>query len=99
MQFLAILRLKPDVNKDQLTPLYKPEAAKAWEMMAAGFLRSVHFIKGPLGAVLMFEAGDEKEVEAHVGQLPLVKAGAVTVEILPLVPYTGSALLFASPPA
>ena len=68
-------------------------------MLTAGFLRSVHFIKGPAGAVLLFEAGDEKEVESHVGRLPLVEAGVVNVEILSLTPFTGFAALFAAPPA
>jgi muconolactone delta-isomerase len=99
MQYLVILHLRPEVNKDALTPLYKPEAAKAWEMVASGVLRSIHLIKGPAGAVLLFEAADQSQVQALVAQLPLVEAGAVTVEILPLVPFTGWALLFASPPA
>jgi hypothetical protein len=93
------MRLKPGTTPGQLAPLLKPEAAKAWEMMTAGVLRSVHFIKGPAGAVLMFEAADEKEVEAHVGQLPLVEAGVATVEVLALVPFTGWAALFATPAA
>jgi muconolactone delta-isomerase len=99
MQYLAILRLKSDVNRDKLVSLLKPEAAKAWEMTAAGVLRSIHFLKGPAGAVLLFEAADEQEVEAHLSQLPLVQAGLVTVETLSLVPFTGTAALFAAPPA
>jgi muconolactone delta-isomerase len=87
------------MNKDELTALSKPDAAKTWEMMAAGVLRTVHFIKGPAGAVLLFEAADEKEVETHIGQLPLVEARAVTVEILALGPFTAWALLFAAPPS
>jgi hypothetical protein len=84
---------------DKLAPLAKPEAAKAWEMLASGALRSIYFIKGPAGAVLMFEAAGQKEVESHVGQLPLVGAGLVTVEVVPLAPFTGFAAPFASPPA
>jgi hypothetical protein len=97
MQYLVIMRLNPKAGTADLTPLYKPEAAKVWEMFAAGVLRSIHLIKGPAGAVLLFEARDEKEVEGHVAELPLVAAGAVTVEVLPLVPFTGWALLFAPP--
>jgi hypothetical protein len=99
MQYLVILRMKPEVNKETLMPLYKPEAAKAWEMVAAGIVRSIHFTKGPAGAVLQFEADDEKQVEVQVAQLPLVQANAVTVEILSLTPFTGWSLLFASSPA
>jgi hypothetical protein len=88
MQYLVILRLEPTANKDELTPLYKPEAAKVWELMAAGVLRSVHLIKGPAGDVLLLEVGGEKQAEAYVSQLPLVQSDAVTVEVLPLVPFT-----------
>jgi muconolactone delta-isomerase len=96
MQFLVVMRLKPDTDKAKLIALARPEAAKTWELMASGVLRSIHLIKGPAGAVLLFEADDEKQVEAQVGQLPLVQAGAVTFEILSLVPFTAWELLFAS---
>jgi hypothetical protein len=80
MQYLVIMRLKPNVSRDALAP---------------GVLRTIHLIKGPAGAVLLFEASGEKEVEAQVAQLPRVVSGAVTVETLPLEPFTGWALLFA----
>ena len=98
MQYLVIMRLKPDTSREELGPLMKPEAAKAWEKLAAGALRTIHYIKGPVGAVLLFEAADESEVMSHVGQLPLVAAGVANVEILALTPFTGFAALFASPP-
>ena len=96
MQYLVILKLKGDATKEKLGPLMKPEAAKAWEMLAAGVLRAIHFIKGPVGAILMIEAGDDQEVQFQVGQLPLVEAGMVSVEILALTPFTGFAALFAT---
>jgi muconolactone delta-isomerase len=99
MQFLVLMRLKPDTDRARLMALAKPEAAKAWEMVTSGVLRSIHLIKGPAGAVLLFEADDQGQVQAQVARLPLVEAGVVTVEILPLEPFTGWALLFASPPA
>lgn len=97
MQFLAILKVKPDAPKEKLGPLMKPEAAHVWEMMTSGLLRSIHYIKGPAGAVLFFEAVDEQEVEKNVMQLPMVEHGLLSVEILPLTPFTGVAALFASP--
>ena len=98
MQYLAVLKVKPETKGEQLGPLMKPEAAKAWEMTTSGALRSIHYIKGPAGAVLMFEAAAEKEVSTLVGELPLVRAGLVSVEILSLVPYAGFASLFSAPP-
>jgi hypothetical protein len=98
MQCPVIMKVKPGTSREQLGPLMKPEAAKAWDMMASDALRSIHYIKGPVAAVLSFEAGDEKEVEARVSQLPLVEAGLVNVEVLPLAPFTGFAALFSALP-
>lgn len=97
MQFLAILKVKPDAPREKLGPLLKPEAAHVWEMTTSGVIRSVHYIKGPVGAVLMLEAVDEQEAEKHIKQLPMVEHGLLSVEILPLTPFTGFAALFASP--
>jgi hypothetical protein len=100
MQFLAVLKLRPDTPPEKVGPLVKPEAAKAWEMLAAGVLRSLHIIRGahaPAGATLLLECGDLQEAEAHLKQLPLVAQDLVSVEVLPLAPFTGFAALFAPP--
>ncbi len=59
--------------------------------------RSVHYIKGPVGAVLMLEAVDEHEAEKHINLLPMVEHGLLSVEILPLTPFTGFSAFFATP--
>ena len=97
MQFLAVLKVKPDASREKLGPLIKPEAAHAWEMVTSGILRSAHYIKGPVGAVLLLETVDEQEAEKHVKKLPMVEQGLLSVEILPLTPFTGFEALFASP--
>ena len=97
MQFLAVLKVKSDTPREKLGPLMKPEAAHAWEMITSGTLRSIHYIKGPSGAVLMLEARDEEEAKKHVMKLPMVEHGLLSVEILPLTPFTGFAALFAAP--
>ena len=96
MQFLAILKVKPETPREKLGPLMKPEASHAWEMINSGVLRSIHYIKGPVGAVLMLEAVDEEEAGRHVNQLPMVDQGLLSVEILPLTPFTGFATRFAA---
>ena len=98
MQFLAILKIKPNVTGEQIGPLLKPEAAHVWEMTLAGVLRSIHYIKGPIGAVLLLEVNDEHEAETHIGRLPMVEQGLLSVEILPLTPYAGFAALFEAKP-
>ena len=97
MQFLAILKVKPDAPREKLGPLIKPEASHVWDMTTSGVLRSVHYITGPVGAVLMLEAVDEHEADEHVKKLPMVEQGLLSVEILPLTPFTGFEALFATP--
>lgn len=94
MQFLAILKLKPTTDRAKLLPQMKPEAAKAWELVESGVLRSIQYIEGPRGAVLSLEAKSREEAESHVNALPLVEHGLVDVELLNLTPFTGFALLF-----
>ncbi len=97
MQYLVILKVKPDTPRERLVPLMKPEAAKAWELLASGVVRSAHYIEGPAGAVLLLEAGSRAEAEGHVNTLPMVAHGLLSVEVLALTPFTGLATLFAPP--
>jgi hypothetical protein len=94
MQHLVIFRVKPDATEERQALLRKAEASKVWQLMTSGVLRSIHFIPGP-GAVLELECKDETEVRACINQLPMVQAGLVAIEVLPLRPFTGLDALFA----
>lgn len=96
MQYLAILKVQPGVPPEQLGALIQVEAAQVWQLQTAGIIRSIHYIEGPVGAVLMLEAADRQQAEQHVRQLPMVASELLSVEILPLTPYTGLAALFAT---
>lgn len=47
------------------------------------------------GIVAIFEAGDMEEVRKAVESMPMVKAGFIKAEIIPLAPYVGFERLFA----
>lgn len=95
MQHIVILRVKPDASEEEQARHRKAEAATVWELMKSDVIRSIHFFPGP-GAVLHVEAKDHPEAEAYVNRLPMVQAGLVAVEVLPLRPFTGLASLFES---
>lgn len=95
MQFLAIARVTAGTPTETLLPLVKPESAKIWEYYAADQLRSIYYIADMSGAVLMFESASLEAVKEATAQLPMVQAGALQIEILPLKPYTGTEQLFA----
>jgi hypothetical protein len=66
-------------------------------MFEAGVFRSMYYIpgdEGPIGAVLILEAEDREEADCYLGQLPMVEQGVVSLETLPLVPYSGFKMHF-----
>ena len=64
----------------------------------AGVLREAYFSADEHEAVLMLECGGADEARSHLAGLPLVKAGLIDFEIIPLVPYSGFTRLFAEKP-
>jgi hypothetical protein len=95
MQFLIIGRIGAGTEVEQALPFVKPEAAKVWELYASDRLRSIHYIADKSGAVLFCEANNVEEINTMTAQLPMAQAGVMQFEIIPLLPYTGTAELFA----
>ena len=95
MQFLIIGRIVAGTAVEQVLPFVKPEAAKVWELYASDRLRSIHYIADKSGAVLLCEANNVEEINTMTAQLPMAQAGVMQFEIIPLLPYTGTAELFA----
>jgi muconolactone delta-isomerase len=96
MKILALEREKPNVTPGQFSPHLRAEAARVWELQQSGVLREIYFSQDRREAVLILECVDGAEAQQVLNTLPLVKAGLITFEIIPLVPYTGFARLFAS---
>jgi muconolactone delta-isomerase len=95
VQFLIVGRVKAETKIEQVLPVVKPEAAKVWELYASDRLRSIHYIADKSGAVLLCEANNVEEINAMIAQLPMAQAGVMQFEVIPLLPYTGTAELFA----
>lgn len=58
-------------------------------------VRSINYIADMSGAVLMCEAASLEAMQEIAAQFPMVKAGVLNIEVLPLKPYTGFESLFA----
>lgn len=102
MQFLAIMKGKPDAPGEKMRSLSKPETARAWEMTKADVLRTLWYIPGsdgPLGTVALLECADRQEAERHCQEFPFVANGLVGLELVPLTPCTAYEMLFAAPTA
>ncbi|AFY57991.1 hypothetical protein Riv7116_5622 [Rivularia sp. PCC 7116] len=95
MQFLFIGRVPEGVAAEQVMSHVQPEAQKVWEEYSAEVVRSIHYIADMSGAVLMCEAESLSAMQKIVEEFPMVKAGVLKIEVLPLKPYTGLESLFA----
>ena len=95
MKILALESETPGVTAEDFAPHLDAEAARAWELHQAGIIRELYFRQDRAEAVLVLECNDVQEAEAVLGTLPLVQAGLITFELIPLRPYPGFARLFA----
>jgi muconolactone delta-isomerase len=82
------------VKPEQFQPYLKEEAQLVWELYQSGAIRELYFRADRSDAVLMLECADLSEARQTLQSLPLVQAGLITFDIVPLVPYPGFARLF-----
>ncbi|NTV63597.1 MAG: superoxide dismutase [Oscillochloris sp.] len=94
MKILAIERDVPDIVADAFAPHLRAEAAHVWQLYQAGVVREIYFRQDAQSAVLVLECVDEETARQHLQSLPLVQAGLITFEVIPLIAYPGFARLF-----
>lgn len=94
MKLLAMEKENAGVTADEMQPLHKAEALRVWELYQAGAIREMYFRQDIHTAVLVLECEDMQEAKALLETLPLVEAGMITFEVIPLIPYSGFERLF-----
>jgi hypothetical protein len=94
MKILAIEHDLPDAATGDFRRLAAPEAARAWELYQAGVIRELYFRGDRPEAVLILECAGVEEAETALATLPLVAAGLIAFDLIPLAPYPGFARLF-----
>ena len=94
MRIIALEKEKHEYSAGDFQPHLNAEAAKVWELYQAGIIREVYFRADVTEAVLILECADVNQAEAVLATLPLVEAGLITFDIIPLRPYDGFARLF-----
>jgi len=96
MKILAIEHEIPNLPEEAFTPqILRKEAAHTWELYQQGFIREIYFHRDQHVAVLMLECSDVESAHQVLEQLPLVRSGLITFELMPLIAYPGFARLFA----
>ncbi len=95
MKILAIERAVRGANFGAFTPeLARAEALRAWALYQEGVVRELYFRADKTEAVLVLECTDVEEAATVLATLPMVQAGLITFELIPLRAYPGFARLF-----
>lgn len=95
MKFLALEHETPGLSSADFHPYLQPEAARAWALYQLGVIRELYFRDDQHTAILVLECTSRDEADQALASLPLVQAGLISFEIIPLVAYPGFARLFA----
>jgi muconolactone delta-isomerase len=92
MQFLTLSRRRTaEFPPEAFTPdLIAREGQRVRQLYASGILRQI-WKRGDIpGAIILWEADSEAEVQTALESLPIYQAGMLEVEtIIPLEPYGG----------
>jgi muconolactone delta-isomerase len=94
MKILALEKEPPGATAEKFQPLLKDEARRVWELQQSGTLREIYFNADQHTAVLVLECPNIEGARRLLANLPLVVAGLIEFEIVPLAPYDGLARLF-----
>ena len=97
MKILAIEKEAEGVTDEDFRPHLKAEASRAWQLYQRGTIRELYFRRDRDEAILIMEAASVKEAKKALDTLPLVKAGLISFELIPLKAYPGFARLFTQP--
>ncbi len=96
MKILAIEREVGGTDTSASPSLLKAEAKRVWELQESGVVREIYFRTDRRQAVLVLECSCVEKAGEILSTFPLVKAGSICFELIPLSAYTGFSRLFAS---
>ena len=94
MKILALEKEAPGATSEQFQAHSKAEARRVWELYLAGVVRETYFRADHKEAVLVLECASAVDAQEILATLPLVKAGLIEFEVIPLAPYPGFGRLF-----
>ncbi|NQW20930.1 MAG: hypothetical protein HQ477_09485 [Chloroflexi bacterium] len=93
MQILAISKLKEGVTPDHIGQHGADEVKHTVEAYLDGKIRNFWFQVNRPGVVFILECADEDEARHLMDELPLVVAGLMDVDLIPLQPLRPLSML------
>jgi hypothetical protein len=94
VKILAVEREKAGLFREKFQPFLKDEARRAWDLYQQGIFRELYFDERQHTAVIVMECESLSAARSVLQTLPLVVAGLIEFEMIPLKPYDGFERLF-----
>lgn len=94
MRILAMGRLDAGVTVADLAPYQQAELRQAWQLYRDGVIREQYTRTDGPGVVLMLEAANLEQAWAAIDSLPMVAAGVLAFDVMPLGPFLHFEALF-----
>jgi hypothetical protein len=90
VKVLAIGHARSGISWEHIALYVGEEARRVWELYESDRVREFYLrADDQPGVVLVFECEDVTEAERLVAALPMVEAGLLNFEVIPLRPYRG----------
>ncbi|SIO32072.1 YciI family protein [Halodesulfovibrio marinisediminis] len=98
MKILAIDKVMPDATPDKVKETFMKEVNHTVKMYLADVVREMYFRQDRSGTVLVLEAPSMEEARNLIDKMPLVQAGLIDFDLIPLGPFVPLALLLDEEP-
>jgi len=95
MRILCIDRPLPGAAFEKYKPHLQAEVRHTWEAYKKGLVRDIYLRQDRPGVAIFLECSSVDEARAALADLPLVKAGLIDFEVIPLGAFTNWEILFA----
>lgn len=95
MNVLCLDRPLPGASLEKYQPHLTNEVRHTWATYKSDVIRSIYFRQDRPGVAIFMECGSVEEAQALLADFPLVKAGLIEFDTIPLGPFVNWELLFA----
>ncbi|MGA3092439.1 MAG: hypothetical protein ABSD75_27870 [Terriglobales bacterium] len=96
MKILCLDRPLPGATLEKVLPHLQDEVRHVWQAYKNGIVREIYTRQDRLGVAIIFECASIVEAKDTFADLPLVRAGLIEIDTIPLGPFLPWEMLFES---
>lgn len=94
MKFLCLDRPAPGATLEKYQPHLEREVRHTWDAYKRGIVRDIYFRQDRPGVAIFLECESADAARRTLAEFPLVRAGLLDFEVIPLGPFVNWELLF-----